>query len=870
MNARLATVVLCGLAASIAGAPPLGSAAAMAQQQRADASGPARLQQAVLRADPSLATTRPAVADGGATPPADAAHGIAAFAEQAPTLESCERLSEQVEAWNGWAESMWLWQFAVVGLPDDAEVRNAKAAGASILALSAAASEGLTIAIEDADRQPALRRDEAFEQHIADALHLREVVLPLRAARAAIVIASLSTDADARAGIARAAIEVCRQVAGVSPWAEAERALLLAHAASILGDSEEATRLFGSVERGGVADGLPADFASDVRLEAMLGAMLSQARAIGPIAAQRELDTKASREPVRSWLASSARRSLLAADASMRLSRVQAAVAKEQAQRDQSLSLALARYADALRVDDPMLSREQVTNSVLLHLARVLPARQSYRDLHPVAALARARALAAEPASRLQAVAILDEAMGRPPAELGSLVALVMFDLAATCAAVDDPALLQRAVTLFLAFADRFPADERAGLAVALACAASDHLLRLDANNLDAAGRIQTAMDTLRRAHTAAVDVPDRDSWRLALARLLIWRVESGLVSPSDALVAAREAAAALSSIREPRLALPAAVERAAAWNAVLAMPDADPATAHEVSTRLLAAIEDARAERAIDSESTVDVDARLAVFQGRAALAGGSAAEAFELVAPLVGDPRPSAGSRIQSDAMVIALQAQIRLATPIERALETALQLETIRPGAARSLVERMASAQWSELLPLSRGLVVSGVGARVEPSGMLALFLAARLAGEIESGVAGEAAWRRVAWALLLTGRTDEAAELFDRLSQAKPEVLEYRRGGAEAHLAKGEDQEAFARFRGIVSTADPDASPDAWFAWTRMMEILARHNEDGKRSAEIRREIARLRTLQSALERPDCLDRLRAIEDALPAP
>jgi tetratricopeptide (TPR) repeat protein len=868
VNARLATVMLCGLAASIAGASPLGSAAAMAQQQRAVASGPARLQQAVLRADPSLATTRPAVADGGATPPADAAHDIAAFAEQAPTLESCERLSEQVEAWNGWAESMWLWQFAVVGLPDDAEVRNAKAAGASILALSAAACEGLTIAIEDADRQPALRRDEATEQRIADALHLREVVLPLRAARAAIVIASLSTDADARAGIARAAMQVCRQVAGVSPWAEAERALLLAHGASILGDAEEAMRLFGSVERGGLADGLPAEFASDVRLEAMLGAMLSQARALGPIAAQRELDTKASREPVRSWLASSTRRSLLAADASMRLSRVQAAFAKEQAQRDQSLSLALARYADALSVDDLMLSREQVTNSVLLHLARVLPARQSYQDLHPVAAIARARALAAEPASRLRAVAILDEAMGRPPAELGSLVALVMFDLAAACAAVDDPALLQRAVTLFLAFADRFPADERAGLAVALACAASDHLLRLDTNNLDAAGRIQTALDTLRRAHTAAVDVPDRDSWRLALARLLIWRVESGLVSPADALVAAREAAAALSSIREPRLALPAAVERAAAWNAVLAMPDADPATAHEVSTRLLAAIEDARAERAIDSESTVDVDARLAVFQGRAALAGGSAAEAFELVAPLVGDPRPSAGSRIQSDAMVIALQAQIRLATPIERALETALQLETIRPGAARSLVERMASAQWSELLPLSRGLVVSGVGARVEPSGMLALFLAARLAGEIESGVAGEAAWRRVAWALLLTGRTDEAAELFDRLSQAKPEVLEYRRGGAEAHLAKGEDQEAFARFRGIVSAADPDASP--WFAWTRMMEILARHNEDGKRSAEIRREIARLRTLQSALERPDCLDRLRAIEDALPAP
>ena len=120
------------------------------------------------------------------------------------------------------------------------------------------------------------------------------------------------------------------------------------------------------------------------------------------------------------------------------------------------------------------------------------------------------------------------------------------------------------------------------------------------------------------------------------------------------------------------------------------------------------------------------------------------------------------------------------------------------------------------------------------------------------------------------LLLSGRADEAAALFDRLSQLRPGVLEYRRGSAEAALAAGDDQGAFARFREIVSAAEADSSADAWFAWTRMLEILARNNEGGRRTTEIRREIARLRTLESALERPECLDRLRSIEDALPQP
>lgn len=827
-----------------------------------------------LQVDRMLADIEPLHSGGASAPPQSAQRTIADFAAEHPTQASCARMVEEVEAWNAWAEREWLWQFSLVGLADKRAAHNARVAAGSVLALSSVAARAMDLAIDEADRQPALRRDEATERNLATALHAREVVLPLRAARAALVVASLAPESADRATLARAALGLARQAAGASVWADTEKALVAAHARALLGQSAEAAELFASADRAVAAGDLPATFAAEVRLEALLGGAQSRP-APDRLAAQRDLDAVLSRDPARAWIASSVHRSLLAADTSMKLARAYGAEASEQLRRDQSISIALARYAGATRAQDPAISRDGAMSLVLDHLGGLLPARESYRNLHPVAAIARARVLASDPQSLHRAIAILDETVARPPAELGSMAPQALLELAAACARSEDPLLLRRGVEQFLAFADRFAIDERAGRAVALACAAADRLLRTEPqiaqDELSTLRRIELSLLTLRRAHTFAGEVPQRDAWRLALARLLVWKIENTSVAQSDVLAMVREAVAIASSIQEPALVAQAAVERSAAWNAAVVAIGDEPAQASDVGIRLLAAVEDARAEQAISQSASPGIDGRLTAYQSRALLSLGRAAEALEVISPVLKRENTVADTRTLIDALLIALQAQIRVAAPIERTLETALRLEEIRPTAARTLIERQAASIWSDIQPAIRGFATaSGADARLGPAELLTLFLGERLEGAIEGESAGEVAARRVAWALLLSGRSQEAEARFLRLVEARPGVLEYRRGAAESRLALGADQEAFARFREIVTAADADTSTDVWLAWTRMMEILARHNDGGARSAEIRREIARLRTLESALEQPECLARLREIEDALPAP
>src|SRR5690606_28238332 len=105
---------------------------------------------------------------------------------------------------------------------------------------------------------------------------------------------------------------------------------------------------------------------------------------------------------------------------------------------------------------------------------------------------------------------------------------------------------------------------------------------------------------------------------------------------------------------------------------------------------------------------------------------------------------------------------------------------------------------------------------------------------------------------AWAALVSGDYSGAEERFAALSARGAPRPSVWRGLGEARLALGDDAGAFSAMRSLATSGAPNESPHVWRAWTRMIEILARQNEGGRRNAEIRREIARLRTLESALE------------------
>lgn len=119
------------------------------------------------------------------------------------------------------------------------------------------------------------------------------------------------------------------------------------------------------------------------------------------------------------------------------------------------------------------------------------------------------------------------------------------------------------------------------------------------------------------------------------------------------------------------------------------------------------------------------------------------------------------------------------------------------------------------------------------------------------------------------MLLEGEAANAGEAFAESLTSDPASASLRRGLGEALLMQGQEERGFAAFSEIARAfeARQEFTSDYWHAWTRMLEILARRPRTSDEDARLRREIARLRSLDSALEHPAAMVRLKAIEEAL---
>lgn len=817
-----------------------------------------RLLRAIEAAAPSLRSDPPpdvaALGAAGAMP--ERARDVLERAAADPNFESVGAIVASAAAWEAWLRAEGRATFVLFGVPEPSRREAALFAAHELAIVAAASSAIIDRAIERADAAGADAGAEVDAQ-IERAVHARQVVLPLQAARAALVVASLAEPGAARAALALEAGEAARRAPGVSAWAECERRLISALARVLEGRPELAEADIDAAIAGARARDAAAELRDRTAAEAAFVRALAVLGARGPISARESLERAWAAPPMAAREPGEPRDTalgLVGADLFVRLSRAEAARLSGE-ERSRALFRAYERYADLLEHLPP--SRRAV---VYAHLSRLVPS-ELEAGTPTVAAVSRGVGLmleqrSADAASALARV-VARGGTGPMDADAQHLLAAAHADAGAHAQAVDAA----------LALADRFEHDPRVGQALSMA-ARSASLWTREAGALGAGGEPSEALRRLAQVverFDGRDDVPDADAWRIALAQDRV--PTTGAMSTAQLRAAAQEAMRVLGLVRsashtgEAARARVDVLARAMARSRELERADKDAgALSREHALALLDAMGDLD-KNAGDAEENLR-----RALRGRALVVLDRPADALAAVAPVLASA--DAPADVRASALATQMEASLA-AGDLAAARDAATGLDAIStdpesqaPSASAVLAQR-SDRLWLIVRPRTEGFVADAAGA-AQPIDMLTLTLAH------ERSPGDATARERLAWALLLSGDANAAAELFERALEGarRSDLL---RGLGEARLAAGDEERAFAAFREAAAglTAAGIDNRDTWHAWTRMLEVLSRRPDAAERGPSIRREVARLRSLASAPQHPDCLARLDEIEARLAA-
>lgn len=817
-----------------------------------------RLLRAMEAAAPSLRSDPPpdVAAMGAAGPMPERARDVLERAAANPSFEAVDAIVASAAAWEAWLRSAGRATFVLFGVPDPSRREAALFAAHELAILAAASSAIIDRAIERADAAGAQAGAEVDGQ-IERAVHARQVVLPLQAARAALVVASLAEPAAARAALALEAGETARRVPGVSAWAECERRLVSALARVLEGRPELAEAEIDAAIAGARARDAAAELRDRTAAEAAFVRALAVLGARGPISARESLERAWAAPPMAAREPGQPRDTalgLVGADLFVRLSRAEAARLSGE-ERSRALFRAYERYADLLEHLPP--SRRAV---VYAHLSRLVPS-ELEAGTPTVAAVSRGVGLmlerrSADAASALARV-VARGGTGPMDADAQHLLAAAHADAGAHAQAVDAA----------LALADRFEHDARVGQALSMA-ARSASLWTRETGALGAGGEPSEALRRFAEVverFDGRDDVPDADAWRIALAQDRV--PTTGAMSTAQLGEAARESLRLLGRVRsashgdEAARARVDVLARAMSRSRELERADLNAgALSREHAQALLDAL-DALGRDASDAEE----DLRRAL-RGRALVVLDRPADALAAVAPVLA--REQAAADVRASALATSMEAALAQGD-LAAARDAATKLDAIStdqeakaPSAGAVLAQR-SDRLWLIVRPETEGFVADRGGAA--PKLDMPTFTLAH-----ERSPEGATARERLAWALLLSGDANASADVFERALEGarRSDLL---RGLGEARLAAGDQERAFAAFReaaaGLAGAGIDNR--DTWHAWTRMLEILSRRPDAAERGPSIRREVARLRSLASAAQHPDCLARLDEVEARLAA-
>lgn len=738
------------------------------------------------------------------------------------------RVSE-IETWFDWAGISGSASSVLLGMPAPADRAAAAAAGEQIVAIARDAATRLDRAVEahDRDRAAGAAAPPELESRIGEAIHARTVRLPLRVARAMLLAAAVEPD-DARAAkLIAAAKSLAQRAEPVSPWADAERSLLLAFA-DLARPGTPPTDALASLSTAGktisdpsLPDTLRDQLRSELAAEIGLATALAIGAARGEHAAAAALDALTSAAPIKGNPALTR----LAAETRLRTASPKGAVAG-------APESAFAGFVPALRGPADIAA----ARTALLRLA-----------------------------------AQLDQATVHPRGSVQSLIA--------AWASLDrepSPDHVREALAAASGVPEGSPWNPVGvwiALAVDLAAASPELRLAVAAAGADAAERLSVRTDQLAAIAVARDALaplgPFRDTdlahrvFTLSIALGGPGRVGEG--ATSWGLKEILQAQAARAPFDEAEVLLTKADATAS---------DAGPPCA-ECWWGLLDAL-------LRDSEAVAERQEQIR----RVAAATESAARTLLASTPTAPAPRLAAAAVALTDALLTqartdeavasapsteshpAVGLLIAVASAEGQAAPASLAAAIARldPTEAAAWLARLSDRAWARLAPFTRQMLAADSPAGSTPARSSAATLnILRNHIALLPSAQRPLATERSAWGALLAGNAAAAVPLFESVIAGAGRRADLVRGLAESRLASGDDPAAFAAFRDLSAATTPTgATAAAYFqAWTRMIEILDRQNATGDKSETLAREIRRLRLLKPEPVCPPCAERIEAV-------
>lgn len=233
------------------------------------------------------------------------------------------------------------------------------------------------------------------------------------------------------------------------------------------------------------------------------------------------------------------------------------------------------------------------------------------------------------------------------------------------------------------------------------------------------------------------------------------------------------------------------------------------------------------------------------------ALLIEGKPDDAAKLVRDLIITPRVHPGTK----ALLAAAGAW-----PGPESLHEVLQ--GMDAGERAEWAARLIDRSWAVVGFLTKGLIETKDVKHLSGSSKVLADLSTMIDALPEA--ARPAARERCAWGLLLSGDAKSAAEQFRSCIAASGKRIDLLRGLGESLIQSSDDTGAFAAFRDIsaAASASGETARDHFQAWARMLEILQRQNADGSKSAMIARESRRLMQLNPAAACEECAQIIEA--------
>jgi len=773
--------------------------------------------------------------------------------------------------------------------------------------------------IEEADRDasrsaaPQSARNEAEELQLVEAIRRGEAQVPLRRARAAVMLAATAESADLRARLAEQARLGAESVDVPSPWAEAQRGSILGLAALFSGapkSAEDARKHFDAAREAATAADAPPGVWMDIGAEVLLGRVEATRQEKGPVAARAELKQVLVQAPFTMEGEPDPLMALAATDAMFRLAWEEAAGLTDFRARSAAMGKALGLYAELVERRDLAPWRNALLVRAMDKLGVQDIGSVAPEDVPLLASVARADRMASkgEAGGRGPAIEMVESAAARPIARPAAKwqLAEALWWLGQRYSESRDAGELRLAAARLTTFVEQFPDDERAGRALALACASAQAAAPDSGAEDEVCEWREWYLGVLRLVDRGTTPMEEmdarglgRDHWRLELARQLA--ASRDWTNRSDALARTREACAVLQSLSDSRQDAPETHEvMVDLWDGIVNSMWEEPrawegldVTPREAGERLVEA-SDRRAECA--RRMAVQADSarserfwRMTELASRAHRAKGllalerlhEARGAVQSVMSEVEALGPAGDEETRKHEAAVAARVERELALvlirleefePAAKHLERFTELD--RAGAGET-VRRLEALAWAPLAehvggfapePGRKGDVALGEALAGAPVLRLAMEWMRRHepTRATETGL-------RAARALLLAGRGGEAVPILAEIEAAQRSAggasADVLRDLGEAQIAGGDDAGAFATFRSLVAGLESQRAytREYWHAWARILEILQRQNGDGSRTALIRREIGRLRLLESFDACPACADRIETVAE-----